>query len=523
MHLLFLTFFLLISLYPLNLSAGIHSQSRIYEYDELHKLFEALYLSSSEINVGSDLLLSGKDAKNILELWKERHPDPDPNQNRLINNIESILGNITDSNYVSIKAGVDYLHHNIPDSSRTNPFYKKFRDHDFQNKYHNRGRFFDGILEMSLYKSLFLSSRISARNDWKNFNSRQTDFPQKFHELNINVNEKSILYWRIDNISLMAGKDRLSLGLGEFSKLLISSNLPPVDHFQFSINHQDRLALTFIVAWMKNALLQDEHPKVLYAHRLSYRFFQRFTLAITELQITNQSFNFKYVNPFMIYHNEYEYSSRRNMLSAIDAEAVLGYGVKMYSSFAVDELDVDVLENSGSKNREAWGLISGLKQIQPFGLYNAQWVIEWSKLTKWMYNHAYPWFDFYTLNYVYEEKQQEANLTEFHHFIGHDPGPNSQALKARFSWNNFDLIYKYILQGEIPIFQRAFTPVISSPEEKKIVLGLCYKEKFINNRLNLNMAFYNTTVRNFHHQSGLNKSLSEVWVSLGFEIYENKW
>lgn len=502
---------------------NIHDQNRLNEQDKLYQLIESLYLSSSEIHPGRDLLLSYQDAKNVIILWKARHSNPDQNQQRILAEITNFFDNISNKSQIRIKAGIDYLYHNVPDCTETDPFYNRFRDQDFETKYNERGHFFDATMDMPLYKSLFLSTRISFKNDWKYFNNRQSDFPRDLKEFNANVNEKSILSCRLDNISIILGRDKLSLGTGEFSKLLISSNLPPTDHFQFSINHKDNLALTFLIVWMKNTILEEEHPKIMYAHRLSYRFFDRIYLAVTEMQMTNQDLSIKYINPFLVYHNEYEYPSQRNILTAADAEIALGYDIKTYASFAVDEIDVDALEENGSRGREAWGLIVGAKKIHPFGLYNSQLVLEWTKLTKWMYNHGFPWLDYYSLNYVYEEKQDKFDPVEFHRFAGHELGANAQALMSKFKWNGFDLSIKYIEQGKIPILQRAFSQVTDTVKSYNYILGIQYQKEFWANRIEFKTAFYHTISKNFHQYAGLNKSYSEFWLSLNFKLFYIKW
>lgn len=519
------TFVLFTIFYTISILASdkIHEQARLYEYDKLYQLIESLYLSSSEVNPGSDLLLTYKDAKAILELWEERHSNPTKSQQHIIDEISSILQNVNNYSQIKIKTGIDYFYHNSPDCTDINPFYNRFRDHDFQTKYDDRGRFFDATLEIPLYKSFFLSTRTALRNHWKYFNSRQSDFPRDLKEFNSNMNEKSILSCRLDNILINMGRDRLSLGLGEFNKLLISSNLPPTDHFQFSMNHKDNLALTFIIAWMRNAEKEEERPKILYAHRLSYRFFNRFTLAISEMQMTNQDLNYKYINPFLAYHNEYEYPSQRNILTAADAEVILGYGIKTYASFAVDEIDVSALEENGNKGREAWGLILGLKQIQPFGIFNTQWVMEWTKLTKWMYNHGFPYEDYYTLNFVYEEKRGKTDTYEFHRFVGHELGSNVEALKTKFKWQELNLLFKYIEQGKIPILSRAYSEYPDPTKEFSYVFGIQYKKTFWKNRIELKTALHHTIKKNFHQYSGLNKSYSEFWLSLNYQLFNLKW
>jgi hypothetical protein len=140
-----------------------------------------------------------------------------------------------------------------------------------------------------------------------------------------------------------------------------------------------------------------------------------------------------------------------------------------------------------------------------------------------MYNHGFPWLDYYSLNYVYEEKQDKLEPVEFHRFTGHELGANAEALMSKFQWNGFDLSLKYIEQGKIPILERAFSQVPDTVKSYNYILGIQYKENLWKNRIELKTAFYHTISKNFHQYAGLNKSYSEFWLSLNFMLFDIKW
>jgi hypothetical protein len=168
-------------------------------------------------------------------------------------------------------------------------------------------------------------------------------------------------------------------------------------------------------------------------------------------------------------------------------------------------------------------LILGIKQIQPLGIFNSHWVLEWTKLTKWMYNHGFPWEDYYSLNYVYEENQDKIEPEEFHRFIGHELGANAEAVMARIHWQGLTLLYKYVEQGTIPILERAFSDVPDPVKEFNNILGIQLQKHFWANQIDLKTGYYYTRSINFHQDAGLNKSYSEFRISLSYRILNINW
>ncbi len=500
-----------------------HKQAKLHETDRVYKLLEQLFISSGEVNPALDYLFTWGDAMEIYDYWKERHPEPDEYQSMLIRKIDSMFGLITDKGQIKIALGVDYLHHSIPDCTESNKFYQYFRDKDFNVKYEHRERFVDAQLRLPLHRNLFLSTRTSLRNDWKYFNARQNDFPRNLKEFNINVNERSILHAHFSKIRLIFGRDRLSLGVGRLGKLLISPDFPETNHFQFQFRYKDKLTINHIIASMKNQVLEEERPKILYAHRLTYRFLNRFALSITELQVTNQSLNAAYINPFVAFHNLYDYPEQRNSLTALDAEVTPIKGLKTYASFVVDEIDVSSLEEGGDKGREAWGLLTGLTWVRPLQIDHATLTAEYIKLTEWLYNHGFPWEDFYSLNYVFEERQGLRDPDQFHRFAGHHLGANAEALLANIRWQDLELHIRWIQQGEIPIFSRAFSRQVNPQKEKRLTMGLHYNAWFWKDIIELKTSAFYSTSNHFHQYQNLSADYLEFWLSIKFNILNYQW
>lgn len=513
----------LILFISLSATAQNFKHDRIYKSDQIYHKINELYLSSGEISPSEDFILTLQDAENYFQQWMQEHKNFTSRQSQLVEQISRFFKREQPGASVSLSLGIDIMHHSVPDCTLNNIFYKAFRDKDFITKYENRGRFFDGRLKLPINNYLFLSSIISFRNSWQNFNNRSLDFPHNLEELNININKKATLLFHLAPMTIIAGRDRITMGSGETARLLISENLPPVDHIRINLKYKNFLSFNYFVASIKPNKLAEEYSKMLYAHRITLHLFQKLEISLSEMVSSNEPFRFEYMNPFFVYHNLYDYPVNRNILAALELEFVPLPKLKTWFSFAVDEIDVKAVEENGDMGREAFAILTGFVFYNPFNLYDSQFLVEWSRLTPWMYNHTSPWSDFYSLNFVYEENKDRINHLKFHRFIGHRLGSNAEALTMIWKYEDFTFYYEYSEQGEIPIFRRAYSISINTQKEYRNTIGIRYKNRFWNEKIDLSAAYYYTDSKNFHQQKGLNTQFHEFWLSTGFKILDYLW
>ena len=93
------------------------------------------------------------------------------------------------------------------------------------------------------------------------------------------------------------------------------------------------------------------------------------------------------MNPIIIYHNISNFPST-NIISAVDAEFLIKNKIILYGTFAIDELDFDLVEqNFDEKEKSSLAYQLGIKYHNLFNIKNTKLVIEWVKLEKWFYNH----------------------------------------------------------------------------------------------------------------------------------------
>ena len=157
-------------------------------------------------------------------------------------------------------SGIDYLYrepHIV--NGEDSIFYGRFRDVDFINKYDNKWNILDLTLQAT-YKDHFLFSyRIGLKEYWKVLRKRTNGIPHNLLEINNNFNQESIFIAQYPKLLLFAGKTRLSAGLGENGKLLLSENSPPLDAFGFAINQNGKVSLHSLTAVIDN--ITEEHLK----------------------------------------------------------------------------------------------------------------------------------------------------------------------------------------------------------------------------------------------------------------------
>ena len=127
-----------------------------------------------------------------------------------------------------------------------------------------------------------------------------------------------------------------------------------------------------------------------------------------------------------------------NILWFIEAEYFPVSGLKLYSTFIIDELRVSEIFNDWDGNR--WGLQGGTHIAGELFTYPTDLRIEFTAIHPWTYTHRVPLYGTYT-----------------HHgrSLGFEHGPNSQLLLMENRWwvntrNRFSISYEQLKWGEEP-------------------------------------------------------------------------
>jgi hypothetical protein len=167
------------------------------------------------------------------------------------------------------------------------------------------------------------------------------------------------------NISL--GRDKLAWGNGRSGNFIIDSH---VDYHEFvrlvafsDLFKYDWLNV-FFEANPTQHEISDSEFRILMAHRLEFRIFERLTFAISEnIMYRNDIFDARYLNPAFIYHN----LNNRDMFNAIghiELDWNITSGLGVYAQYVLDQARAP---NEGTSQSDIMGLLAGIEYSQAAG------------------------------------------------------------------------------------------------------------------------------------------------------------
>jgi hypothetical protein len=165
------------------------------------------------------------------------------------------------------------------------------------------------------------------------------------------------------NWNVQIGRDRLNWGHGVTGNLLLSDHL---DYHEFGklTLFGEKGKFTFLLASFDPLNTNDYAHSYLIAHSFEYSPHPKLLLGVTEaMKYGGETFNVKYLNPFMFFHNYYipDYS---NSFLTIDANYTPIPGFNMYSQLAIDEITAPGEHSqSAGGNPPAYGIIAGVRHV----------------------------------------------------------------------------------------------------------------------------------------------------------------
>lgn len=509
----------------------------IHHYEPVFSVIEETYIFNGLLPPSHGFIRTTKDYKNelIYIVDKKKHFLSQQKIVHINNFIEKYSIKDKQTNYVyqiSLTSGIDYLYREpLLTNGEDSIYYTQFRDVDFINKYDNKWNFLDLSFQTTYKDNFLLSYRFGLKEYWKDLRKRTHGIPRNLLELNNNFNQESIFIVQYPRLLLFAGKTRLSAGLGESGKLLLSKSSKPLDAFGFTINKAGKVSLHSLTAVIDN--VTEEHlkeikpPKYLFIHRAELNPIKRFRIGFTELMLINSYMKWQFMNPIKIYHNISNFAST-NIISAVDAEILIKNKIILYGTFAIDELDFDLVEqNFDEKEKSSLAYQLGIKYHNLFNIKNTELVIEWVKLDKWFYNHyAGHLGSGRDLTITYTESVPFPNGTEsFTRYLGHPIGGNSQTIYLKYQLNSFNLQYQYIDKGTPVMFQQPFQ--LNSDNDKSDIhelshiIGFQYSNYSYEKRFDLQCSVYFIKVENFHNIEDNDQTFPEM--NLKWKYYFTKW
>lgn len=255
----------------------------------------------------------------------------------------------------------------------------------------------------------------------------------KFHQENVdntgdNYFDETSAFAAYQNkyIKLKIGNDRINIGHGSH-KVLLSSNAPRMDYLNLEATYKSLNFSYFHGKLLGN--LKEEYDsiqgsinkvsdKFLAYHRLGLNLSPLFNFGIGEIIIySNRNIDFSYLNPLSFYKSaEHSNQDRDNSMLFLDFKSIPIEGLKLYSTFLIDDIDF-------GKLGRGW---YGNQTLLSLGLY-----------TTFLYNYLPLDIELQYIKidpYVYTHRILDNNFTNLGYTIGSKFQPNSSTISLSFSY-----------------------------------------------------------------------------------------
>ena len=162
--------------------------------------------------------------------------------------------------------------------------------------------------------------------------------------------------------NLAFSRDRISWGNSRIGNFILDDHVDFHEYLRFTAfsNYFKYEALTvFFDTYYAN----DPHIRMLLAHRLEFRPWEKMTLAVSENVMYKDDFlDVRFLNPSFIYHNLHQ-ESKFNAIAHAELAYVPVPGIRLYGQFALDQA---VAPNEDPDEEDtAWALSLGLEVARP--------------------------------------------------------------------------------------------------------------------------------------------------------------
>ncbi len=199
------------------------------------------------------------------------------------------------------------------------------------------------------------------------------------------------------SITLKAGKDRIRLGPGYFTSLLASSNTPPYWLMDARIDFSPWLKISDQLLRMTDT----NHDILKYAniHRLEFKPVSNFVLGFSDIVIyQDRDPDLRYALPLVpLTFTESDMGGPDNTGMALDFLFASRFGVSFWGELFVD----DLLGPTSFFDRyweNRWAGLVGFQVVSPIKSFDADLVVEFSRVEPWTYNGRKPQTSFRHFN-----------------------------------------------------------------------------------------------------------------------------
>ncbi|MCH8875091.1 hypothetical protein IH824_20405 [candidate division KSB1 bacterium] len=218
-------------------------------------------------------------------------------------------------------------------------------------------------------------------------------------------NASAYAVFRLPWFDLEIGRDLVEWGPGFRGNLILSRNSNFYDLFKATFRYERLKFVHF------HGFLNAERTKYLAGHRIEVRPSDSFRFSINETVVYGgRGVEFLYANPFFaIIIAERHLGNKDNNLVSLDFTWFLrNPELKLYGEFLFD--DFNPRKNLFHDFVNKWGVLIGGYWVDPFGLSNTDFRLEYVRIQPFVYWHTKGEINFYT---------------NYSNFMGHWLGPDS--------------------------------------------------------------------------------------------------
>lgn len=259
------------------------------------------------------------------------------------------------------------------------------------------------------------------------------DFTEGYLQYNTSPTEDMDLTFQI-------GREKMTLGYGYNSKLVMSGDHPVMDFLKFNIDFGfvDFTSLHGSTVGEFSDIHDERYTKYFAMNRFKFEFEDLADFGVGEVIVySGRGIDLAYVNPLLFYKfAEMSLQDRDNGLAFLDFKTNFLKNIEFHGTFFLDENLIGHLQNlSRYSNKTAYQL--GGMWYEAFGVNDLSLFAEYTKIRPYVYSH----------------KSMMDNYTSYGQLVGHRIGPNSDEifLKAAYNINEWirpSLSYSYIRAGE---------------------------------------------------------------------------
>ena len=224
------------------------------------------------------------------------------------------------------------------------------------------------------------------------------------------------------NLSFQIGREKIKLGYGYGSKLVLSGDHPYLDMIRTDFSY-GILSFTSIAASTVGTfsfIRDDNYTKYLAYNKFKFSFDNFADFGIGEVVVySGRGLDFAYLNPFAFYkYEEMSLQDRDNGVVFLDFQTRLIKNLELQGTFYLDENILSHLQEMNLfSNKTAYQL--GAFWYSPFSINDLSLIFEYTKIRPYVYSHT----------------NEKNSYTAWAQNLGHRIGPNADEIFVKASYN----------------------------------------------------------------------------------------